>query len=199
MMREGMSLAVALALGSVPTGYWLGRCRGVDIRQLGSGNVGATNVFRTLGRGAGIFTLIVDIAKGWFAVVFAQHGTGGVWPAICGGLAVAGHVWSPWLKGRGGKGVATSAGVLSALIPGPTAWAVGTFVGVFSLSRRVSVGSMAGALVLPFFAWRFYGEGWQTLLAVLLSAVVLVKHRANFRRLLRGEEPPVFGPGKERK
>src|SRR5262245_58248155 len=134
---------VSLLAGSFPTGflltYWL---KGVDIRTLGSGNPGATNVMRSVGKTAGVVTLIVDIFKGWICVFIAQKLFHNPWEPIAAGFAVvAGHTWSPFLKFRGGKGVATSAGVFAALLPVPLGVAVAAFAIGLLMTKHVSVGS----------------------------------------------------------
>jgi glycerol-3-phosphate acyltransferase PlsY len=187
---------LAYALGSLPTAYWMGRAlRGIDIRTVGSGNVGATNVFRSVGRGAGIATLVIDMVKGWLPVFLClRWGPGGLVPVAVGVTAVLGHGWSPWVGFRGGKGVATSAGVFIALLPGPMLFAFLAFAIGFGLTRRVSVGSLLAAVVLPSAAvWRGAPAAERNL-ALLLGSFVVFKHLPNIRRLMRGEEPPVrFG------
>ncbi len=181
------------AIGSIPTGYWMGRAlKGIDIRTVGSGNVGATNVFRSVGRAAGVTTLLLDGFKGFLVVWLAISAVGGeAAPLIAGVSAVAGHSWSAWVRFRGGKGVATSAGVFFALLPGPTLAAVGVFSLVFALSRRVSAGSMAAALALPVLARAMDCPRSRTALAAVVGALVLVRHLPNIRRLLSGKEPPL--------
>jgi len=181
-------------VGSFPTAYLVGRWgAGVDIRTVGSRNMGATNVFRVVGRAAGFFTLFVDIAKGYLVVMLALWCFGGgVWPLLTGVAAVAGHTWSVWVRFRGGKGVATSAGVFLALLPGPMGAGVLAFLVAFLFTRRVSVGSILGAIVLPLSAWFLHKPLPLVGVAVVLSAVVIGRHVPNIKRLLRGEEPAVF-------
>ncbi len=172
--------------------------RGIDIRTVGSGNVGATNVFRTIGKVAGISTLLIDIAKGLLAVELALIYRGGdFWPLVAGVAAVAGHSWSLWVNFRGGKGVATSAGVFLALLPGPMGIALLVFAVAFGVSRRVSVGSILAAGALPLAATLLGSPPARVILAVVLSVVVIVRHIPNIRRLLRGEEPPLFMTSKK--
>lgn len=192
-------VAVAYLLGSIPTAYLMGwTLRGIDIRTVGSGNVGATNVFRTIGKMAGISTLLIDMAKGLLAVELALIYRGGdFWPLVAGVAAVAGHSWSLWVNFRGGKGVATSAGVFLALLPGPMGLALLVFAVAFGVSRRVSVGSILAAGALPLAAFFLGSPPSRVMLAVVLSVVVIVRHIPNIRRLLRGEEPPLFTTAKK--
>lgn len=192
-------VAVAYLLGSIPTAYLMGwTLRGIDIRTVGSGNVGATNVFRTIGKMAGISTLLIDMAKGLLAVELALIYRGGdFWPLVAGVAAVAGHSWSLWVNFRGGKGVATSAGVFLALLPGPMGLALLVFAVAFGASRRVSVGSILAAGTLPLAAFFLGSPPSRVMLAVVLSVVVIVRHIPNIRRLLRGEEPPLFTTAKK--
>jgi glycerol-3-phosphate acyltransferase PlsY len=187
-------VAVSYFLGSIPTAYLMGwLLRGIDIRTVGSGNVGATNVFRTIGKTAGISTLLIDMAKGLLAMELAFIYCGGdFWPLVAGVAAVAGHSWSVWVNFRGGKGVATSAGVFLALLPGPMGLALLVFAVAFGVARRVSVGSIFAAGTLPLAAFFLGSPPARVILAVVLSVVVIVRHIPNIRRLLRGEEPPLF-------
>lgn len=199
MIGNFLLVAVAYLLGSIPTAYLMGwTLRGIDIRTVGSGNVGATNVFRTIGKVAGISTLLIDIAKGLLAVQLALIYRGGdFWPLVAGVAAVAGHSWSLWVNFRGGKGVATSAGVFLALLPGPMGIALLVFAVAFGVSRRVSVGSILAAGALPLAATLLGSPPARVILAVILSVVVIVRHIPNIRRLLRGEEPPLFMTSKK--
>ena len=199
MVGNFLIVAVAYLLGSIPTAYLMGwTLRGIDIRTVGSGNVGATNVFRTIGKVAGISTLLIDIAKGLLAVELALIYRGGdFWPLVAGVAAVAGHSWSLWVNFRGGKGVATSAGVFLALLPGPMGIALLVFAVAFGVCRRVSVGSILAAGALPLAATLLGSPPARVILAVVLSVVVIVRHIPNIRRLLRGEEPPLFMTSKK--
>ena len=187
--------------GSLPFGLWLGRwLRGVDVRTLGSGNLGATNVYRSLGPGIGIATLALDIAKGALPVwlvpgaAWAQAFPGGhAWCALAVGFAaVAGHVWTFLAGFRGGKGVATSAGVLLALSPPAFGVFVVVFVATLLVTRYVSLGSILGAIAFTIALWRFSPDGVASpgfLLGVVLAIVVVVRHKDNIARLVSGREP----------
>jgi glycerol-3-phosphate acyltransferase PlsY len=194
MMEIVLLMGLAYFLGAIPTAYLMGRAiKGIDIRTVGSGNVGATNVFRSVGKMAGIATLLVDMAKGFFAVEVVLIFLGGdLWPLLAGVAVVAGHSWSFWVRFRGGKGVATSAGVFLALLPGPMGISFLVFAVAFGVTRRVSVGSLMASVALPVAARLLGSPDPRVLLALILSVVVVLRHIPNIRRLLRGEEPPLF-------
>ena len=203
-MSAPLALAACVAIGylcgSLPWGLWLGRAfRGVDVRTLGSGNLGATNVYRSLGPAIGVATLVLDIAKGALPVWLLPNTSlgaavpgGASWCAIAVGFgAVAGHVWTFLAGFKGGKGVATSAGVLLALSPP----AFGVFFFVFLLTllltRYVSLGSILGSVAFTVALARFSLDGVRSpafLLGALLAILVIVRHRDNLGRLVRGEE-----------
>lgn len=187
-----VSVAVILSyvLGSVPTGLWLGlKLRGVDIRQHGSKNIGATNTFRVLGKGLGIVTLAGDILKGWVPVVlFARLDAWEYLPVLCGLAAILGHTFSLFLWFRGGKGVATSTGVFLGLAPVPTLIAGGVFAIVFAATRMVSAGSISAAAALIAAVFFIATPVPVRVVAVLAAALVIVRHHANIRRILKGEE-----------
>lgn len=187
-------VAAAYVLGATPTSLWVGRAVfGVDLRQRGSGNLGATNVYRVLGWKPALPVILVDVAKGWAPVALfplAAPGAGTGWLLAWGGAAIIGHVFSFWAGFRGGKGIATSAGVFLALAPwgalaGFVAWLL-----VLVATRYVSLGSMIAALVLPVaVALTPHRGGTATLwFTVVLAAFVIWAHRANIGRLRRGEE-----------
>lgn len=186
--------ALSYLLGAVPAAAWVARSRGVDIRTVGSGNSGATNVLRSLGKGPAAFVALFDILKGVLAVTLARLvNLDPEWVALCGVLAVIGHNFSVFLKGRGGKGVATSFGTVAALSP-----AIGFFAFVLAiftmwLTRYVSAGSIIGAAaVLALLAFSYlvqlpppwYGTAALTFLALLL----IWQHRDNIGRLTGGSE-----------
>jgi glycerol-3-phosphate acyltransferase PlsY len=181
-------VVVAYLLGSIPFAYLAGRLRGIDIRTVGSKNVGATNVFRTLGKGIGIAVMALDIAKGLIAVLIAHAETGSPWPLIAAAAAILGHVFPVWLRFRGGKGVAVAGGAMIGLVPLPAVIILVIWLVVVAITRYVSLGSIIAAVVFPFLVLGF-GAPWPTLVfACLASVVLIVRHRPNIRRLLRGEE-----------
>lgn len=200
-MLPTIALAAAYLLGSTPFAYFAGRLlRGIDLRQHGSGNLGATNVYRTLGATAAIVVLLLDAAKGALPVLYfpAMTGVDGAgWPPAFGIAAIVGHVrpYAGLFKG-GGKGVATASGVFAALAPVPFLAAFVTFVLVVTITRYVSLGSMLGAVALA--AAVLAREGARSPLAavaVALAGFVVWTHRANIARLRRGEESRLGRPG----
>jgi glycerol-3-phosphate acyltransferase PlsY len=185
------------ALGSIPFSWMLARLAGgVDIRRVGSGNVGATNVARTLGWVAGGAALLLDAAKGAGAVLLAPHVAGAGEPdagLVAGLLAILGHMVSPFLRFRGGKGVATGMGAFAILAPAPLAAAIAVFVVVVAWMRMVSAGSIAAVVALPLFALGF-GSGTRIALAAALAgALVIVRHRDNIARIIAGTERRIGG------
>jgi glycerol-3-phosphate acyltransferase PlsY len=200
------AVAVALTLGagyvcgSLPWGLWLGRwLRGVDVRTMGSGNLGATNVYRSLGPTIGIATLALDMAKGalpvWLisrSAVGAAFTGGREWCAIAvGGAAIVGHMWTFLASFRGGKGVATAGGVVLALDPISLLLCLAVFVVTVAITRFISVGSIFAAILFPIVVALRSARGvhqplfW---LAIGVSLLVIWRHRENVARLRRGEE-----------
>ena len=191
---DGLYIFLAFFLGSLPFGYWLGRLRGLDVRQQGSKNTGATNVGRVLGKKWGFLVLALDIGKGWVAVTLAtQVGHVGDPTAVATAvLAVLGHVFSPWIGFRGGKGVATSAGVLLALTPWVGLSVMAVWGVVFLMGRIVSVASLVAATAFPFLVLGL--DPGRPLLqgaALGLAGLVWIRHRDNLVRLSRGQESKV--------
>lgn len=194
-------LILAYVLGATPTSYWVGRTfHGVDLRTVGSGNLGATNTFRVLGWRAALPVMLVDILKGWAPVALFPLIPGAPdsprWILAFGAAAIVGHVYSFWVGFRGGKGVATSAGVFMGLAPWAVLVAFVVWVALVAGTRMVSAGSIAAALVLPVAVLFTPTRGGSAVpvFSFLLSFFVLFAHRANIRRLLRGEEHR-FGKG----
>lgn len=184
------AVAVAYLLGSVPTGLWLGKAlRGVDIREHGSKNIGATNTLRVLGKPLGVAALIADIGKGVVAVLLvARLSPWAYAPLACGVAAILGHSTSPFCGFRGGKGVATSAGVFASLCPVPMLIAVVAFVLTTGLTHMVSAGSVAAAVALTVAIFVFPASAALRIVVVAVAALVIVKHRSNMQRMLRGQE-----------
>ena len=184
-------VVLAYLVGSFPTSFLVGRLRGIDLREHGSGNLGATNTFRVLGVWAAIPVLIIDVLKGmgpaaWFVT---WDGTADSRLAVVYGLAaIMGHVWSAFLKFRGGKGIATGAGVLLALAPVTTLIAVLVWVGIVSLTRMVSAASLAAASLVPILAWLMDQPTHTIAFCFVVAGFVWWTHRANVRRLLDGSE-----------
>lgn len=188
-MNQALVLVVAYLLGSIPFAYLAGRLNGVDLRTVGSGNLGATNVFRTLGRTVGIAVMVLDIAKGAFAVLIAQWVVGGPWwPIAAGALAILGHVFPVWTGFKGGKGVAVGAGALVGLVPAASGVLIILWLLIVVLTRYVSVASIVCALAAAPLAWAF-GAPWSYVAFIALAALfVILKHRENIQRLLAGTE-----------
>ncbi len=195
-----LTAVAAYLLGSIPTGFLVAKARGVDIRTVGSGNIGATNVFRFLGKPAGIFVLFADALKGWLAVVgvtwiviqafhLSQDQVTKEWLQICAGVcAILGHNFTCWLHFKGGKGIATSAGVLTALVPLSLIIILGVWIVVFALSRYVSLASICAAFTLPFAAWLTHQSVTMIAITAALGFLAIYKHKANIKRLLKGTE-----------
>lgn len=195
-----LSATGAYLIGSIPTGYLFAKAKGVDIRKLGSGNIGATNVFRTLGKTAGIAVLVIDGLKGYLAcrlLVFGNDPQTREYHQMVAGLfAILGHNYTCWLGFKGGKGIATSAGVMAALMPYAFLVALATWILMFALTRYVSVASISAAIVLPFAVWGVHSSSPMIVLSTLFSALAIYRHKANIQRLLNGTESR-FGRKKE--
>lgn len=175
--------------GSIPFGMLLAKFRKVDLRQQGSGNIGATNVARTLGKTAGLLTLAGDGGKGFLSCWIAGHLLSQPWEiAMAGLLAYGGHVFSIFLKFKGGKGVATGLGVFIYLMP----WAAGSVFVVFVVSlvttRYVSLSSLLAAVCLPLFGIFFQASPPAIAISLVMAGITLYKHRENIRRLRAGTE-----------
>ena len=206
-MSPFVLLALAYGAGATPTSYWLAKAvYGVDLRTKGSGNLGGTNTFRVLGWKAAVPVTLVDIGKGWLPVWYfpqiQSEASPATWALAYGGAAVLGHVFSFWVGFKGGKGIATSGGVVLGLAPVAVAVCLGVWIGAVSVTRIVSVGSLSAALTLPVVVFLLPREGsvmvWFT---GALSVFVVWSHRSNIGRLLKGEEgsfrraAPEGGPG----
>jgi glycerol-3-phosphate acyltransferase PlsY len=188
----------AYLLGSIPTGYLVARAKGIDIRTVGSGNMGATNVFRVLGKTAGAIVLIIDGLKGyaacaWLAGFWANQFSmpAAQWECfriLAGVAAVLGHNYTCWLKFKGGKGVATSAGVFFALAPLAAGVALAAWIFVFALSRYASVASIVAAIALSGAVWLTENNLILKLVTTALGLLAIIKHKENIKRLLNGTE-----------
>lgn len=197
-MTEIALILAAYLLGSVPTGYILGSLAGVDVRKAGSGNVGATNVARVLGKGRGALTLMVDVGKGWLAVFLAlQLGVSLPWRTLVGIAVFLGHLYPIFLRFRGGKGVATALGVFLALAPGATLALIGIFALTVAVSRVVSLGSLSAALAAPIVFWLFDLPPMVVAMGGFIGLMITWRHRSNVQRLLAGTEPK-FGSASSR-
>jgi glycerol-3-phosphate acyltransferase PlsY len=185
-------LAIGAAAGSVPFAWLLHRiATGRDLRGEGSGNPGATNLERADGKAWGAAALALDAGKGAAAVLLAEHLAGEVACAPAALGAVLGHVFSPWLMGRGGKGVATAAGAYLVLAPAATASAVAVFAVVVAATRLVSLGSVLGAAALPFGVLLLGPGARAAAAATAIGLLIAWRHRGNFARMRAGSEPRV--------
>lgn len=190
--------AAAYLLGSLPTGFLVAKAKGIDIRSVGSGNIGATNAIRVLGLRAGIFVLLMDALKGYLAVVWLGSGLAHLLHVPLAGLqaaqliagigAVLGHNFTPWLRFKGGKGIATTAGVYLALAPLAVGIALLTWVLVTVTTRYVSVGSIVAALALAVAVWLTKTDPALRGVTLALVAMAIYKHKSNIQRLFAGTE-----------
>ncbi len=191
-------LPIAYLLGAIPFGYLLVRLTtGADVRASGSGNIGATNVWRTTSRAAGLVTLALDIGKGFLAVWIAGRITEGspVWMSAAALAVMAGHAYPAFLKFRGGKAVASFLGAFLCLAPLAVAAIVVVFVAVVAWTRHISMGSIVGAAVFPLAVWLIQQAPWPVVAAsVLGGAFIIYKHKSNLARLRAGTES-VFSLG----
>jgi glycerol-3-phosphate acyltransferase PlsY len=182
--------AGAYMLGSIPSGMLVARLKGVDLRKVGSGNIGATNVARAMGKGWAIAVLAADAAKGFVPVWLGRRlGLAPTVVALAGFLAIAGHMFTIFLRGRGGKGVATSLGVALALSPLVALIGFGAYVVVFAATRLSSLGSLLGVWTFSTLIVARGAFPWPyDVLALGGAALVTLRHHENIGRLLRGEE-----------
>jgi acyl phosphate:glycerol-3-phosphate acyltransferase len=185
-----LGVLAAYLIGAIPVGFLVARAAGgADIRRAGSGNIGATNVLRTLGIGPAVLTLVGDIVKGYLAVTAARSIGIGAWAAPAGAVAaVAGNCWPVFLAFRGGKGVATGLGAFLSLIPWAVLPAAGLWIAVTALSRYVSLASIVACVSLPVGA-ALLGYPRQAVIAAAVTAAVIIwRHRENIARLASGSE-----------
>ena len=186
-------VVLAYLVGSIPCGLVLGRLKGVDVRQAGSRNIGATNVTRQLGKGLGALTLLGDAGKGLLPMLLADRLLQGradveLWVVLCGGAAFLGHLFPLYLRFKGGKGVATALGVFCYLSPLATLIDVLIFVGVVYNWGYVSLGSLTAALMMPGLVWLLSHSLAYALLAAVIGVLIWIKHHENIGRLMRHEE-----------
>jgi glycerol-3-phosphate acyltransferase PlsY len=189
-MEVYLLVLFAYLLGSVPTGYILGSVAGVDVRKAGSGNVGATNVARVVGKRYGILTLVADIAKGFVPVIVALNiGLTSAATAFVGIAAFLGHLYPVFLRFQGGKGVATALGVFLGLAPWATLILMAIFVLVLLATRVVSLSSMVAAGCAPIVFWLFFHSPILVGMSLFIALMIVLRHCGNIQRLLSGTEP----------
>ena len=188
-------LILCYLLGSLPTGFLFGKyLKNIDLRKIGSGSTGATNVLRNIGKWPALLVFIIDVLKGFIAVKITHiFISDSIYEILAGTLAVAGHIWPIWLKGKGGKAVATGLGIFIAL-----SWQVGLasfgiFLLVLSFSRIVSLSSISASFLLPIFMLSIVGKFDHPyfLFSILVALIVIGKHKTNIARLIRGIEPKI--------
>ncbi len=186
---------VSYLLGSFPSGFLLAKnLKGIDLRNAGSGSTGATNVLRNVGKWPALIVFIIDVLKGFIAVKIAYLMlSDNIFQVIAGLFAITGHIWPIWLKGKGGKAVATGLGMFIAL-----SWKVGlasfgTFLIVISLTKMVSLSSITAALLLPIYMLRHIGifNHPFTIFSCIVTVIVIWKHRSNLNRIIKGVEPKI--------
>lgn len=195
-MPEFISLLIPILisyfLGAIPSAYWLGKLtRGIDIREYGSGNTGATNAIRILGKPMGILTLFLDMGKGWLAVSLAKNyfDITQDWLLLLVGLtAVIGHIYTIFLRFKGGKGVATTFGIFLAFTPLATLYAILIWFIIVGISRYVSLGSIISGFAFPILIYILYANITYTFLGIILSGFILYRHLGNIQRLILGKE-----------
>jgi glycerol-3-phosphate acyltransferase PlsY len=196
-----LALVAAYLIGGIPFGLIVARIMtGVDVRQHGSGNIGATNVMRTAGRKAGIITLVLDAAKGWFAVWLAAHLTGGseLWTSFAALAVLVGHACSVFLRFKGGKAVASFVGAFAYLTPLPLLAVILIFVFLTVWTRYLSLGSVAAAGLFPLACWMILHPAWPVLASAVGAALLIIeRHRGNIVRIRAGEER-VFSLGRSK-
>ena len=182
-------ILLGYAVGSVPFAFLLARRAGIDVRVAGSGNVGAANVLRTSGTPLGVTVMALDISKGVASVLAAYAAAGSLQTmAAAGAAAVVGHIYPVWLRFHGGKGVAVAAGVFAILAPVATLSAAAVFFSTVWLTRIISLGSVVATVTLPSVAWMAGAPTSVLVAAIGIAALILFRHRANIRRILRGTE-----------
>ena len=186
-------LLISYLLGSFPSGFLYAKnLKGIDLRYVGSGSTGATNVLRNIGKWPALIVFILDVLKGFIAVKIAYFFlSDNIFQVLAGLFAITGHIWPIWLKGKGGKDVATGLGMFIAL-----SWKVGlasfgTFLIMISLTKIVSLSSITAAILLPVYMFKYIGtfNDPYTIFSFIVAIIVIWKHRSNINRILKGEEP----------
>ena len=183
-------------LGSLPTGFLIGKyLKNIDLRTIGSGSTGATNVLRNIGKWPALFVFIIDVGKGLIAVKIAQYYTDqGLIEVLAGISAISGHIWPIWLRGKGGKAVATGLGMFLALSWKVGLASLGIFLIVLTKTKFVSLSSISAAILLPIFMFFYLGKLFMHsyfFISLIVALLVIWKHRTNIKRLFKGEESKI--------
>ena len=189
-------------LGSLPTGFLIGKyLKNIDLRTMGSGSTGATNVLRNVGKWPALFVFIVDVGKGLIAVIIAKEfanqdlidSNQGYMEVLAGISSISGHIWPIWLKGKGGKAVATGLGMFLALSWKVGLASLGIFLIVLTKTKFVSLSSISAAILLPIFMFFYLGKFMHSyfFISLIVALLVIWKHRTNITRLLKGEESKI--------
>ena len=193
MISVFLILLASYLLGSFPSGFLYAKnLKGIDLRDVGSGSTGATNVLRNIGKWPALIVFILDVLKGFIAVKIAYFFLyDNIFQVLAGLFAITGHIWPIWLKGKGGKAVATGLGMFIAL-----SWKVGlasfgTFLIMISLTKIVSLSSITAAILLPIYMFKYIGtfNDPYTIFSFIVAIIVIWKHRSNINRIIKGEEP----------
>ena len=188
-------ILISYLLGSIPTGFLIGKyLKNIDLRLIGSGSTGATNVLRNVGKWPALFVFIIDVGKGLISVKIAQYyADQGLIEVLAGISAISGHIWPIWLKGKGGKAVATGLGMFLALSWKVGLASLGIFLIVLAKSKFVSLSSISAALLLPIFMFLNIGNFLHPyfIISLIVSLLVIWKHRTNINRLIKGEESKI--------
>jgi len=192
-MINFLLILASYLIGALPFGLFIGKLAGADVRKEGSGNIGATNVSRVLGKKLGAATLCCDVLKSYLSMLAAQKLLAGqanvdLWVSACGLAAVVGHIFPIYLKFKGGKGVATALGMFLFLSPGAVGLALVCFLAAVWFSSFVSVGSLVAATMMPFLLWFFDEPLTKIVICLPVVALIWLKHHENIARLRRGKE-----------
>ena len=186
-MNRAMALAGAYLLGSIPFGFLVARAKGIDLRTFGSGNIGATNAMRAVGKPLGILVFLLDAAKGFAPAWLA--GAGPRWALGMGAASMLGHTFPVWLGFKGGKGVATGCGVWLAVAPAACGASLLTFLLALKVTRYVSLSAVLACFSLPVALKALREPEWLVVAALAMAALIAILHRANFVRIAAGVEP----------